>query len=398
MPPYLRVDVYGLLPHHISKHTAERFRRPLELDHLARELVDSARHVGITPKDLGLYLFDIVLEAVDYGPVVINDTVHDGVQDRLGSTAQVLGVGLQLLAYPAQVRRLAVAHAHYEVFSHKEVDFAELDPLLLVQVAGRLEHDKERIPVALQLGPLVGVRRILDRQTVQAELSGDGRELLYRRLVEADPCNPAPVSDRLIGLLEGYRLGGTVAVHVDGIVHDHSRIIRPRLFLLVCFSPRRRACGLSSSVSPSKTANAAPWGSPRTAILPEGRSKGPASTVPPSPLAFCMAASREETPIHNQQTSKMEPGYPILDTTPMALTGCALSPPEGHQVMLQAYFQKTSRPRCGLFGRALSRVIDRATFCLFCPAAGTVAEASTTRISCSTFSRSSNTVVSRSSG
>src|SRR5918998_4120878 len=335
MPPYLRVDVYGLVPHHISKHTAERFCSSLKLDHLAREFVDPARHVGITPEDLGLYLLDIVLEAVDYGPVVVNDTVHSGVQDGLGSTAQVLGVGLQLLAYPAQVRRLAVAYAHYEVFPHKEVDFAELDPLLLVQAAGRLEHDKERIPVVLQLGPLVGVRRILDRQPVQAELPGDGGELLCRRLVEADPCNPAPVSNGLIGLLEGYRLGGTVAVHVDGIVHDHSRIIRPRPFLLVCFSPRRRACGPFSSVSPSKTANAAPWGSPRTAILPEG-----------------------------------------------------------HQVMLQAYFQKTSRPRCGLFGRALPRLIGRATFC---PAAGTVAEASTTRISCSTFSRSSNTVVSRSS-
>src|SRR5215203_2121226 len=159
MPPYLRIDVCGLIPHHISKHTAERFRRPLELDHLARELVDPARHVGITPEDLGLYLFDIVLEAVDYGPVVVNDTVHDGVQDRLGSTAQVLGVGLQLLAYPAQVRRLAVAHAYYEVFSHKEVDFAELDPLLLVQVTGRLEHDEECLPVALQIGSLGGDRK-----------------------------------------------------------------------------------------------------------------------------------------------------------------------------------------------------------------------------------------------
>src|SRR5918995_5623139 len=398
MPPYLRVDVYGLVPHHISKHTAERFRRPLELDHLARELVDPARHVGITPEDLGLYLFDIVLEAVDYGPVVINDTVHDGVQDRLGSTAKVLGVGLQLLAYPAQVRRLAVAHAHYEVFSHKEVDFAELDPLLLVQVAGRLENDKERIPVALQLGPLVGVRRILDRQTVQAELPGDGRELLYRRLVEADPCNPAPVSDGLIGLLEGYRLGGTVAVHVDGIVHDHSRIIRPRLFLLVCFSPRRRACGLYSSVSPSKTANAAPWDRQGRRSCPKGDPR-----AQPARYRRARAPSRRRRramrpPIPNQQSSKMEPGCPKLDTTPMALTGCAFSPPEGHQVMLQAYFQKTSRPRCGHFGRALSRLIDRATFCLFCPAAGTVAEASTTRISCSTFSRSSNTVVSRSSG
>src|SRR5215207_2980473 len=64
MPPYLRVDVYGLLPHHISKHTVERLRRPLELDHLARELVDPARHVGITPEDLALYLLDIVLEPV----------------------------------------------------------------------------------------------------------------------------------------------------------------------------------------------------------------------------------------------------------------------------------------------------------------------------------------------
>src|SRR5919112_3145393 len=395
MPPYLRVDVYGLVPHHISKHTAERFCRPLKLDHLAREFVDPARHVGITPEDLGLYLLDIVLEAVDYGPVVVNDTVHYGVQDRLGSTAQVLGVGLQLLAYPAQVRRLAVAYAHYEVFPHKEVDFAELDPLLVVQVAGRLEHDKERIPVTLQLGPLVGVRRILDRQTVQAELPGDGREFLYRRLVEADPCNPALVSDGLIGLLEGYRLGGAVAVHVDGIVHDHSRIIRPRLFLLVCSSPRRRACGLYSSVSPSKTANAAPWDRQGRRSCPKGDPR-----AQPARYRRARAPSRRRRramrpPIPNQQRSKLEPGCPILDTTPMALTGCAFSPPEGHQVMLQAYFQKTSRPRCGLFGRALSRLIGRATFC---PAAGTVAEASTTHISCSTFSRSSNTVVSRSSG
>src|ERR687893_888509 len=242
MPLYLRIDVYDLVPHHISKHTAKRLRRPLELDHLPRELVDPARHAGITPEDLGLYLLDVVAETFDYGSVVVYDTVHDGVQDRLGSTAQVLGVGLQLLAYPAQVRCLAVTHAHYEVFSHKEVDFAELDPLLLVQVTGRFEHDEERLPVMLQLGPLVGLRRVLDRQPVQAKLPGDGRELLFRRPVEADPCYPALVSDGLVSLLEGNRLGGAVAVHVDGIVHNHSRIIRLCLLLLVSLSARRRAC------------------------------------------------------------------------------------------------------------------------------------------------------------
>src|SRR5918994_5891827 len=247
----------------------------------------------------------------------------------------------------------------------------------------------------------MGIRRVLDRQPVKVELPGDGRELHFRRLVESDPCHPAPISDGLIGLREGDRLGGTVAVHVDGVVHDHGRIIRLRLLLLVRFSARRRTrttARFYSSVSPSKMANAAPWGSPRTAILPEGRSKGPANTVPPSSRAFSTASSRDEPPIPNRQTSKMESGCPILDTTPMALTGCAFSAPEGHQVMLQAYFQKTSRPRCGLFGRALFRVIDRVTFCLFCPAAGTMAEASTTRISRSSYSRSSDTVVSRSSG
>src|SRR5918994_7712650 len=100
-------------------------------------------------------------------------------------------------------------------------------------------------------------------------------------------------------------------------------------------------------------------------------------------------------PIPNQQRSKLEPGCPILDTTPMAYHLVSFWRREGTSRQLQAYFQKTSRPRCGLFGRALSRLIGRATFC---PAAGPVAEASTTPISCSTFFRLSNTVVSRSSG
>src|ERR671910_541712 len=132
MPLYLRIYAYGLDPHQVRQHPVQRFRRSLELDHLARELVDPARHAGIAPEDLGLYLLDVVLETVDHGSVVVYDPVHYGVQDRLWSTAQLLGVGLQSLAYSAQVRRLSVAHAHHEVFSHKEVDFAELDPLLLV--------------------------------------------------------------------------------------------------------------------------------------------------------------------------------------------------------------------------------------------------------------------------
>src|SRR5918997_3020633 len=134
MPPYLGIYVYGLVVHHVPEHPAERLRSPLKFDLLARELVDPARHVGVTTEDLGFYLLDVVLEAVDHGSVVVHDTVHDSVQDRLWSSAQEVGGGLEPLAYLAQVRCLAVAYGHHEVFTHKQVDFAELDPLFLVQV------------------------------------------------------------------------------------------------------------------------------------------------------------------------------------------------------------------------------------------------------------------------
>src|SRR5215210_5887331 len=226
VPAYLGVDVDAPIPHQIPEHAAKRLRGPLEFDHLARELVDPARHAGIAPEDLSLYLLDVILEAVDHGSVVVHDAVHDSVQDRLWSSAQVFGVGLEPHAYFAKVRGLAEAHGNHEVVSHEDMDFTELDPLLLIQVTGRLENDEENPAVALQLGPLVGLRRVLDRQPVQVELVCDGREFLFRRFVEADPGDPVPLPDDFIGLLQGVGLGGAMAVDVDGIVHDHSRIIR----------------------------------------------------------------------------------------------------------------------------------------------------------------------------
>ena len=63
--------------------------------------------------------------------------------------------------------------------------------------------------------------------------------------------------------------------------------------------------------------------------------------------------------------------------------------------MLQAYFQKTSRPRCGLFGRALFRVIDRVTFCLFCPAAAAMKSFSSDTTSADNFASLINDVEDR---
>ena len=61
-----------------------------------------------------------------------------------------------------------MAHGDDEVRPDEEVHLAELDLLGLVEVARRPQHDEERLPVALELGPLVG-DRVLDGELVEVE-------------------------------------------------------------------------------------------------------------------------------------------------------------------------------------------------------------------------------------
>ena len=86
-----------------------------------------------------------------------------------------------------QVGRPAVADGEHEVRSDEDVDLAELDLLVLVEVGGRAQHDEQRVAVALELRPLVGDDRVLDRDLVEAELLGDGQELGFGRPEQPDP-------------------------------------------------------------------------------------------------------------------------------------------------------------------------------------------------------------------
>ena len=69
----------------------------------------------------------------------------------------------------------------------EEHQLADLDHLLGVDVAGGLDDDEEGLAVELDLGPLVGLDRVLDRQLVQVELARDRLELLGRGLEDAEP-------------------------------------------------------------------------------------------------------------------------------------------------------------------------------------------------------------------
>lgn len=79
----------------------------------------------------------------------------------------------QALADTAQVGCLSVADGDHEVFPGEHVDLAELDPLGVIEVAGRAQHDEQGGVIALQLRTLMGGDRVLDGQRVQFELAGD---------------------------------------------------------------------------------------------------------------------------------------------------------------------------------------------------------------------------------
>lgn len=77
---------------------------------------------------------------------------------------------------------------------------AGVEPVV-VEVVDGLEDREERVVIALQLGPLVGLDGVLHGQWVQPELAGDTGELVLGRLVQADPHEarvPAHQAHRLL--------------------------------------------------------------------------------------------------------------------------------------------------------------------------------------------------------
>jgi hypothetical protein len=60
------------------------------------------------------------------------------------------------------------SHREYEVRPHEDVDLAEGERPAL-ELDG-VQHEEERVAVLLQLGPLVPMPRVLDRELMEPEL------------------------------------------------------------------------------------------------------------------------------------------------------------------------------------------------------------------------------------
>ena len=186
----------------------------------------------VAAEDLHLDLVDVVLQPVQHGAVVVDDLVQHRVEDRVRPLAQQLRVGLQPGAHLAEVGLRGVPHRDDEVGPEEQVDLADLDLFVVVDVAGRPQHDEQHVAVLLQLRALVGVDRVLDREGVQAELLRDRPDL---RLVGAQHADPAEAVaarragvQRLEGLVEGVGHDSALPVDVDRVV-DHRHALLPRL-------------------------------------------------------------------------------------------------------------------------------------------------------------------------
>ncbi|MNG98005.1 hypothetical protein D3C79_571320 [compost metagenome] len=95
-----------------------------------------------------------------------------------------------------------MAHRDQKVFTHEEVGFTVLD--FVVAPLRGFDHDKQRIAVGFELGPLVGAQRILNRQIVQAELFLHLAHKGVLRLPKPEPDEGVRLLDHVADVINGH--------------------------------------------------------------------------------------------------------------------------------------------------------------------------------------------------
>jgi len=204
--------------------------RAEELDHLALEEIDPLGRLLALAEYLCLDHLDVVLDALGDRVVVVDHLVEDGPYDRGRAQLEQLGSLLQPLAGRAELACLAVAHRDHVVAGGEQVHLAEVDPLSLLVVARGLQDDEVGVLVVLQLRPLVGALRVLDRQLVQVEALRHLVKLLGAGLMQPQPDELARLAgDALRCVLQRQlSLVLALAVFVVGAVDDH-RVVPDRV-------------------------------------------------------------------------------------------------------------------------------------------------------------------------
>ncbi len=213
--------VLGEAGHEAVQHADQGAGGALELDHFAGEFVDAAGDLRVAAEDLGLDLVDVVLDARDHRCVAVDHRVENRVEDRLRAELEQVRRLLHASPHRRQIGGRAMADRDHEVRADEDVEFAEVDLLGRVQVTGRAQDDEERVAVAFQLGALVCLHRVLDRERVQVELGGQREKFGLGRAGQPDPCHAGRLFAQLtVGVGEAGGGGDADAVLVQRRLHD----------------------------------------------------------------------------------------------------------------------------------------------------------------------------------
>ena len=145
------------------------------------------------------------LEPLEHRLVAIDDEVEDRVRGVIGPFGEPLGHGFQPRAQIVMRAGRADPHRHQEIAAEENRGLPVADVLPLFDRRGARD-DKQVLAVDLDLGDLVGIERILDRQRVEAELGADQLHLRVAGIAQSDPVELIALGQHVFASVDDERL------------------------------------------------------------------------------------------------------------------------------------------------------------------------------------------------
>ena len=161
--------------------------RAAQLEHLPLQVIETFNDevVGLVLEYVGLDGLEISFELGDDGLIVIDHEVNQRIQAEAWPLGEHICRLLAAVTYLRVARRRPMPDRNQEVRTDEQMRLA-IDDLALLQL-GRLQHDEQRVAVSFNLGTLVRIARVFDRELVKVEFFLDLQQHRVVRLVQAKP-------------------------------------------------------------------------------------------------------------------------------------------------------------------------------------------------------------------
>jgi len=176
---------------------------------VAAELVVDRDHVPVGQRVPGV-------DGLEHRQVIVDDEIEDCIEDKVLALGQGRRAGFPMLANGLVRGRGAMPDSDDIALANEDMGFAEGDPA--IDKLSRAGDDEQGIAILLDLGPLVRMLGVFDRQFMQMELCLDAQQQLAIGFEQPDPDDMARFPRPFAGLFDrdvGYALAGGVDARGD---------------------------------------------------------------------------------------------------------------------------------------------------------------------------------------